>query len=214
MQRQGFTLIELLVVIAIISILAAILFPAFAKAREKARQTACSSNEKQLALGVLMYAQDHDEYLPPVELKTPDDEEILWPELINPYVKNSQIRLCPSDGAAKVSSYGLNELAFVDLTDFPLPPVLPLSAFQTPSDTIMLGEVGTEDDFKTNRPDAFILPNPDGPPEGALTDPADARPSNRHFDRSNLAFMDGHVKAMRLEQYYINQTPHDKWFTP
>ena len=64
---RGFTLIELLVVIAIISILAAILFPVFAKAREKARQAACMSNEKQLALGVLMYAQDNDEVLPPTQ---------------------------------------------------------------------------------------------------------------------------------------------------
>ncbi len=61
---RGFTLIELLVVIAIIAILAAILFPVFAKAREKARQTACLSNVKQLAVGMLMYAQDFDEFLP------------------------------------------------------------------------------------------------------------------------------------------------------
>ena len=62
-MRKGFTLIELLVVIAIIAILAAILFPVFAKAREKARQTSCLSNVKQIALGMLMYAQDYDERL-------------------------------------------------------------------------------------------------------------------------------------------------------
>lgn len=64
MKEKGFTLIELLVVIAIIAILAAILFPVFARAREKARQTSCLSNLKQLALGVLMYTQDYDEILP------------------------------------------------------------------------------------------------------------------------------------------------------
>ena len=64
MSRRGFTLIELLVVIAIIAILAAILFPVFAKAREKARQTSCLSNVKQLGLGLMMYAQDYDEKLP------------------------------------------------------------------------------------------------------------------------------------------------------
>ena len=64
MKRRGFTLIELLVVIAIIAILAAILFPVFARAREKARQASCSSNQKQIALGILMYAQDYDEAFP------------------------------------------------------------------------------------------------------------------------------------------------------
>src|SRR5476651_29540 len=64
MKRQGFTLIELLVVIAIIAILAAILFPVFAKAREKARQTSCASNEKQLGLAFIQYCQDYDEMFP------------------------------------------------------------------------------------------------------------------------------------------------------
>ena len=63
-KQQGFTLIELLVVIAIIAILAAILFPVFAKAREKARQASCSSNEKQLGLGIIQYVQDNDEMFP------------------------------------------------------------------------------------------------------------------------------------------------------
>src|SRR5205809_5026895 len=63
-RRRAFTLIELLVVIAIIAILAAILFPVFAQAREKARQTSCTSNCKQLVTGIMMYAQDHDEMYP------------------------------------------------------------------------------------------------------------------------------------------------------
>ena len=104
--------------IAIISILAAILFPAFAQAREKARQAACASNEKQLGLGVLMYAQDNDETLPP----TPAADNTLWPVLINPYVKNTQVRLCPSDAGETLNSYGLNELNFSDLTDPGAPP--------------------------------------------------------------------------------------------
>jgi prepilin-type N-terminal cleavage/methylation domain-containing protein/prepilin-type processing-associated H-X9-DG protein len=91
---QGFTLIELLVVIAIIAILAAILFPVFAQAREKARQTACLSNTKQLALGVQMYAQDYDELLPVAGYNAQCRGRWQWQ--VYPYVKNQQMFTCPN----------------------------------------------------------------------------------------------------------------------
>ncbi len=93
--KRGFTLIELLVVIAIIAILAAILFPVFARAREKARQTSCLSNEKQIALAVLMYVQDYDERMP-VSRSTGGEN---WRETVSPYIKNEQIWVCPSRDA-------------------------------------------------------------------------------------------------------------------
>ncbi|MDX1932535.1 MAG: DUF1559 domain-containing protein [Capsulimonadales bacterium] len=86
-SRSAFTLIELLVVIAIIAILAAILFPVFAQAREKARQTSCTSNMKQAALAALMYAQDYDEYLPLAAYSTPGQPLVSWYDLVEPYVK-------------------------------------------------------------------------------------------------------------------------------
>jgi prepilin-type N-terminal cleavage/methylation domain-containing protein/prepilin-type processing-associated H-X9-DG protein len=97
-MRRGFTLIELLVVIAIIAILAAILFPVFAKAREKARQSSCLSNCKQLGLAMMQYAQDYDERwaLWFQSAGTNDVTRHYWSELIAPYVKNTQIFLCPS----------------------------------------------------------------------------------------------------------------------
>ncbi len=105
MQRsKGFTLIELLVVIAIIAILAAILFPVFAQAREKARAVSCLSNTKQLSLGMQMYVQDYDETFPywnwgnswAFGSTSPNHFESLWFNAIYPYVKNAQIFACPS----------------------------------------------------------------------------------------------------------------------
>jgi prepilin-type N-terminal cleavage/methylation domain-containing protein/prepilin-type processing-associated H-X9-DG protein len=88
-HRNGFTLIELLVVIAIIAILAAILFPVFAQAREKARQATCLSNNKQIALGVMMYTQDYDETLPLGAYDTlPNVPVTMWYDVIEPYVKS------------------------------------------------------------------------------------------------------------------------------
>jgi len=107
---RGFTLIELLVVIAIIAILAAILFPVFAQAREKARQTSCLSNGKQIGTAMMMYVQDYDEKLSPVYTASADGSDWLavrqcnnnkgvfqtWVGLIDPYVKNLAVFHCPS----------------------------------------------------------------------------------------------------------------------
>jgi prepilin-type N-terminal cleavage/methylation domain-containing protein/prepilin-type processing-associated H-X9-DG protein len=94
-MRRGFTLIELLVVIAIIAILAAILFPVFAKAREKARQTSCLNNAKQLALAFIQYAQDYDEKMP-FSSGGYESTSYKWWDLIYPYIKNNQVYSCPS----------------------------------------------------------------------------------------------------------------------
>jgi prepilin-type N-terminal cleavage/methylation domain-containing protein/prepilin-type processing-associated H-X9-DG protein len=99
--RRGFTLIELLVVIAIIAILAAILFPVFARAREQARRSVCVSNMKQIGLGLGMYMQDYDQTFPPGGLKvwgvTKKTDRNLLVSQLNPYTKNDQIFRCPSD---------------------------------------------------------------------------------------------------------------------
>lgn len=105
MTRRAFTLIELLVVIAIIGILSALLFPVFAKAREKARQAACSSNMKQIGLGILQYVQDYDETYPltcygytlGVGNQYIPGQFYYWEQAINPYVKSTAVYICPSN---------------------------------------------------------------------------------------------------------------------
>jgi len=106
--RFGFTLIELLVVIAIIAILAAILFPVFSQAREKARQSNCLSNFRNIAMGIAQYTNDYDECLVPLMISPapffvtydPNQGDYVWPELTHPYIKNWQIHRCPSDPQA------------------------------------------------------------------------------------------------------------------
>jgi len=123
--RKGFTLIELLVVIAIIAILAAILFPVFAQVREKARQISCTSNEKQMGLGILQYVEDYDERFPMAQYYDAGGNPIDWPEAIYPYVKNGQgavyasgatehngqggIFACPSFPVNQPENYGISE---------------------------------------------------------------------------------------------------------
>ncbi len=114
-MRKGFTLIELLVVIAIIAILAAILFPVFAQAREKARQTSCLSNQKQIMLAVAMYTDDYDERLPEgcsywfapggggAASKC---DAAMWVTLLMPYVKNDQLFVCPSNKRTMTNPWG------------------------------------------------------------------------------------------------------------
>jgi len=120
-RRSAFTLIELLVVIAIIAILAAILFPVFAQAREKARQITCVSNEKQMGLALLQYVQDNDEYLPMAQYADNVPVNHDWAAVIQPYVKNGLvvgngyqtgqggIWSCPSFPTIQDDNYGIND---------------------------------------------------------------------------------------------------------
>lgn len=99
-SRRGFTLIELLVVIAIIAILAAILFPVFAQAREAARKTQCASNLRQIGTALMMYSQDYDEVYPNrmlAQVNKFGDNDLSWRTLIHPYVKSTELMVCPSN---------------------------------------------------------------------------------------------------------------------
>ena len=145
---SAFTLIELLVVIAIIAILAAILFPVFAQARAKARQTSCLSNTKQLGLGVYQYLQDYDETMPNGTYRSAACGG--WAGQIQPYTKSAAVFRCLSDTVTvlktdKPSSYGINSniaLAGNGQANPPIPNrVVGIPSFTAPASTVLLFEV-------------------------------------------------------------------------
>jgi len=171
--RNGFTLIELLVVIAIIAILAAILFPVFAKAREKARQTSCASNLKQLGLAVIQYVQDYDEAMPVGEynssLNSGNNYYYYgnWTVSIYPYVKSAGVFTCPDDvttpalagndhiqsGAVPIS-YIFNVNALVTramVSNNNWNPAI-MAKYNSPAETIWLTESG----YNYNNPATFV----------------------------------------------------------
>ncbi len=216
MNYKAFTLIELLVVIAIIGILAAILFPVFARARENARRTNCLSNEKQQALGLMQYAQDYDERLPISSYRNVDsagDTIAYWHQMIEPYLKNKQIFRCPNahrnvgamPAAPYLSNYGLPGLGNIASRNvINHYNGLHLSQVNEPSRTWMIVETcyrnPTDTLYKDNGYGFHFarfddIPLGRGPEQGVA--------ANHYFNHevhlggSNVAFVDGHVKWIK-----------------
>jgi prepilin-type N-terminal cleavage/methylation domain-containing protein/prepilin-type processing-associated H-X9-DG protein len=119
-KNSGFTLIELLVVIAIIAILASILFPVFARARENARRSSCQSNLKQIGIGMMQYTQDYDEVMPCALYGGLNGSR--WWQVIQPYAKSTQVLLCPSDTKAPADGVGYAINSVSEIKGAPTPP--------------------------------------------------------------------------------------------
>ena len=219
-RRSAFTLIELLVVIAIIAILAAILFPVFARARENARKTSCLSNIKQIGLGFMQYTQDYDENFPLVSFPTPADT---WTTSMQPYLKSRQIFRCPSDSSAgwnavpptRLTSYGFNAwMKAGPITITPPSTTVPsysnLARLQATAKVIILSELSdaaTADHFPTycwGAP-AEATACPPGAWD-ATKGEATAISTGRHLEGFNNLYADGHAKWNKWSRVWY-QTP-------
>jgi len=211
-RKRGFTLIELLVVIAIIAILAAILFPVFARARENARRASCQSNLKQIGLGMMQYTQDYDERYPLYRVPETSGETTPrpfgWADAIQPYLKSTQLLQCPSESTgpgslptdASYTDYAYN-LWIGGYSTGGKGTALSLSTIEQPTLVVMLT------DYTPGQSQLYTLGRNTGSAEqyttastgtmAAPTNPGFAqlpKTAIRHLDGVNLLFADGHVK--------------------
>ncbi len=216
-RRKAFTLIELLVVIAIIAILAAILFPVFARARENARRASCMSNLKQIGLAVMMYTQDYDEMLPPcwnINSTTPPGFGSAgtywqWPNIIYPYTKSIQVYYCPSSTSTAIptsKNYGADSQVMTPYSG------RALASIESPAQKYMImdfSEYSADVSYITGTPITnYYLPGK-GNGGGVCTsaDPAECT-TGRHFDGVNMAFADGHVKWLKSSEVVTQAKRH------
>jgi prepilin-type N-terminal cleavage/methylation domain-containing protein/prepilin-type processing-associated H-X9-DG protein len=195
-QKRGFTLIELLVVIAIIALLAAILFPVFARARENARKSSCANNVKQLALGWMQYTQDFDELAIPQRTGAAGTPIFNWPQLLTPYLKSPQIFVCPSNTSGRGQSYTYNiQLAGFGtpkaLADIPQVSIVPLFADARGSNTadqcLFFQYGNAAGQVYARRRNGAAPPTHEDSAEALIR-------ADIHLEGANYAYVDGHVK--------------------
>ena len=207
MKRAAFTVIELLIVIAIIAILAALLLPVFQKARVRAYRAQCTSNLRQIGLGMVLYAQDNEEKLMPGHLlSVPNpvtgNDTAGWAGASQPYVRNTGVFVCPTDRTPKVAAGGetyfpLTYFMNVNLSVKVTPGGLPLASLAAPANTVLLGE-STGGGLVSNTARLDFA----GETESVFANyfvSVTAPGANRHEGGRDFLLADGHVKWLRPE---------------
>ena len=196
-RAKGFTLIELLVVIAIIAILAAILFPVFARARENARRSSCQSNLKQLGLGVLQYVQDYDEKYPAIYYGSFSD---YWTRNIYPYVKSEQVYICPDEESPMAPNFNIMTdfrhgwpTVGMNADAFPGQSAVAVASIDKVSRLYLLMDSSYKEGNNVGNPTALVSWN--------------YNKSERHFNGCNIAYADGHVKWQKKDVYWRTPFP-------
>ncbi|HEX8834917.1 MAG TPA: type II secretion system protein [Abditibacteriaceae bacterium] len=204
---RGFTLIELLVVVAVIAILAAILFPVFSSARERARRTACVSNGRQIGLAFMQYTQDNDEYYPLTTHSVNADGTLnSWTDTLQGYVKNRQIYRCPNDtsqywdtadpdGRMRRSSYFLSSyLQGMGMYG-------KLSSFQNASKIIYVAESADDKTGDHFHPSLWGSATRVGIWDASRNETPELA-LRRHQDGFNVVYADGHAKWVKWSQVW------------
>ncbi len=208
-RPSAFTLIELLVVIAIIAILAAILFPVFARARENARRSSCQSNLKQIGLGFVQYIQDYDERFPNVTGGTGNTGDPYgWADAIQPYLKSTQIYQCPSETTPPPAT-STTPGTSTGYTDY-YANYNVLGKSQAQMNTVALTVMGGDGSGATNGTARYVCngnackndgSDPGGLPAAITTGTGTFATidggAQRHLETANFLFADGHVKSLK-----------------
>ncbi|BCM93517.1 hypothetical protein IAD21_05408 [Abditibacteriota bacterium] len=220
-QKLGFTLIELLVVIAIIAILAAILFPVFARARENARRASCQSNLKQIGLGIAQYTQDYDEKMPMsrtdnIVINGINTGQAPWQVVIQPYVKSTQLFKCPSNTSNSFATNSQNTIPMSYLANGQGPYVdmvgqfggiRPICDMQVNGGSVGAGGASLASIGSVSQVIAVGEHPNRSDPEFYSTSSGDMSFQN-HLGTTNFLFCDGHVKAMKPT---ATGTPTNMW---
>lgn len=227
-KKRGFSLVELLVVIALIALLAGILFPVFAAAGSQARQSSCASNLKQIGLALVQYAQDHDETMPPTRRNdtgtTTNPTRNTWYNLLQPYIKNTNVFRCA--GALRTNASA--DAYYLPVRGYPVSygynnalHERNLATIETSSTLVLMTDIDTVPDAtkdpadwpvkKGNAPwileqGDFPAVNGDGTAHNEHTH--FSAPSARHNSLCNVLWMDGHVKARKVQTFYTPGGKH------